>query len=120
MDFSDEDRAPMRRLNEIIWKSVRGPLSVMPPDCTWKTETGLTMVGDAAHAMPPFTGKGVNLALLDSLELADALTADPAADVTGGVANCEARMQERTRAEIGECLEVGRLIYGIDIDFSRP
>ena len=31
MDFSDEDRAPMHRLNEIIWKSVRGPDSPMPP-----------------------------------------------------------------------------------------
>ena len=30
MDFSDEDRAPMRRLNEIIWKSVRGADSPMP------------------------------------------------------------------------------------------
>jgi hypothetical protein len=31
MDFSDVDRAPMRRLNEIIWKSVRGADSPMPP-----------------------------------------------------------------------------------------
>ena len=31
MDFSDIDRAPMRRLNEIIWKSVRGADSPMPP-----------------------------------------------------------------------------------------
>jgi hypothetical protein len=30
MDFSDGDRAPMRRLNEIIWKSVRGADSPMP------------------------------------------------------------------------------------------
>jgi len=31
MDFSDTDRAPMHRVNEIIWKSVRGPDSPMPP-----------------------------------------------------------------------------------------
>jgi YVTN family beta-propeller protein len=30
MDFSDVDRAPVRRLNEIIWKSVRGADSPMP------------------------------------------------------------------------------------------
>jgi hypothetical protein len=30
MDFSDVDRAPMRSLNEIIWKSVKGKDSVMP------------------------------------------------------------------------------------------
>jgi YVTN family beta-propeller protein len=31
MDFSDVDRAPMHALNEIIWKSVKGKDSVMPP-----------------------------------------------------------------------------------------
>jgi hypothetical protein len=30
MDFDDVDRAPMRELNEIIWKSVRGADSEMP------------------------------------------------------------------------------------------
>jgi len=30
MDFSEVDRAPMLALNEIIWKSVRGPDSQMP------------------------------------------------------------------------------------------
>jgi YVTN family beta-propeller protein len=31
MDFSDVDRAPMHALNEIIWKSVKGANSPMPP-----------------------------------------------------------------------------------------
>ena len=31
MDFSDVDRAPMHALNEIIWKSVKGADSPMPP-----------------------------------------------------------------------------------------
>ncbi len=31
MNFADVDEAPMRRLNEIIWKSVRGAASPMPP-----------------------------------------------------------------------------------------
>jgi YVTN family beta-propeller protein len=30
MDFSDNDRAPMRLLNEVIWKSVKGADSPMP------------------------------------------------------------------------------------------
>jgi len=96
------------------------PLSVLPPDYSWETRPGLAMVGDASHAMPPFTGKGVNLALLDALELADGLVADPAAEVTAAVKACEARMQERTRKETSECLEVGKNIYGIEIDFSKP
>ncbi|MGH9400449.1 MAG: alkaline phosphatase family protein [Thermoanaerobaculia bacterium] len=31
MDFSQPDRAPERELNEILWKSVRGAASPMPP-----------------------------------------------------------------------------------------
>ena len=31
MNFADVDEAPMRRLNEIIWKSVKGAASPMPP-----------------------------------------------------------------------------------------
>jgi hypothetical protein len=31
MDFSVEDRAPEALLNEILWRSVRGPKSPMPP-----------------------------------------------------------------------------------------
>jgi hypothetical protein len=31
MDFSDADRAPEMLLNEIIWRSVKGASSPMPP-----------------------------------------------------------------------------------------
>jgi hypothetical protein len=31
MNFDDYDDAPMKELNEIIWKSVRGADSTMPP-----------------------------------------------------------------------------------------
>ena len=31
MDLSEPDRAPMRALNEIVWKSIRGAESEMPP-----------------------------------------------------------------------------------------
>jgi YVTN family beta-propeller protein len=31
MNFSDDDRAPMHALNEIIWKSIKGKDSTMPP-----------------------------------------------------------------------------------------
>ena len=31
MNFKDPDRIPMRKLNEILWKSIKGENSVMPP-----------------------------------------------------------------------------------------
>ena len=96
------------------------PTSVMPPDHRWETQAGLTMLGDASHVMPPFTGKGVNLAMLDALELVGALTAAPAGDVAAAVAEFEAGMQTRTNNEISACLAIGRQMYGIDLDFGAP
>lgn len=118
--YRDWSPKVMTMLTQVEGKFQHWPLSVMPPDYWWETRPGLAMVGDSAHAMPPFTGKGVNLALLDALELADGLTAEPVAAVTAAVEAFEMSMQERMRKEIGECLEVGRNIYGIDLDFGRP
>jgi 2-polyprenyl-6-methoxyphenol hydroxylase-like FAD-dependent oxidoreductase len=46
----------------------------MPLDQTWEALPNLTMLGDAAHVMPPFAGEGANTAMLDALELSDCLT----------------------------------------------
>ncbi|MBP1179322.1 2-polyprenyl-6-methoxyphenol hydroxylase-like FAD-dependent oxidoreductase [Methylobacterium sp. PvR107] len=94
------------------------PTSVMPPDYRWDSKPGLTMLGDASHVMPPFTGKGVNLALLDALDLADALVANPGRAVADAIAGFERDMQARTSQEIRACLQVGRSAYGIDLGFD--
>lgn len=49
------------------------PQYCMPPDQQWGALPNLTMIGDAAHLMPPYAGEGVNMAMLDALELASAL-----------------------------------------------
>ena len=95
------------------------PTSVMPPDYRWATQPGITMLGDASHVMPPFTGKGVNLALLDALELADGLSVEGPADVSSVVGAFESRMQARTSDEIRACLQIGRQMYGIEMDPDR-
>lgn len=108
----------MKMLTQVQDEFRLWPCNVMPPDYRWDSRPGLTMIGDASHVMPPFTGKGVNLAMLDAFELAHALTDGSVPDITVAIEEFEARMQERTSNEIGACLEIGRQMYGIEMDFS--
>ncbi|MFY0254756.1 FAD-dependent oxidoreductase [Chitinophaga sp. 30R24] len=74
------------------------PMYGTPVHQQWDTQPALTMIGDAAHVMPPFAGVGVNMAMLDALELANCLT-DPAfTDVTAAIHAYEIAMLARSAA----------------------
>lgn len=72
------------------------PLYCMPFDQTWEAQPNLTMLGDAAHLMPPFAGEGVNMAMLDAVELSHCLLDDSYAGTHAAIAAFEQQM--RTRA----------------------
>ncbi|MFG3643601.1 FAD-dependent oxidoreductase [Micromonospora sp. NPDC047762] len=69
------------RLTALI-KAADGPptprrIEAMPADTRWTSRPDVTLIGDAAHLMPP-VGEGANQAMLDAAELAGQLAANPA------------------------------------------
>jgi 2-polyprenyl-6-methoxyphenol hydroxylase-like FAD-dependent oxidoreductase len=69
-------------------------LTTLPPGLTWSSTPDVTLLGDAAHLMPP-VGQGANMALLDGAHLALALAAHPGA-VPTAVTTYEREMFDRT------------------------
>jgi 2-polyprenyl-6-methoxyphenol hydroxylase-like FAD-dependent oxidoreductase len=77
------------------------PQYCMPLDQTWEALPNITMLGDAAHWMPPYAGEGVNMAMLDALELSKCLTSSTFPDIQTAIAAYEKQMCTRF-AEVGK------------------
>jgi 2-polyprenyl-6-methoxyphenol hydroxylase-like FAD-dependent oxidoreductase len=71
------------------------PQYCMPLDQTWEALPNMTMLGDAAHLMPPYAGEGVNMAMLDALELAECLLSSDFPNSHAAIAAYEQQMRAR-------------------------
>jgi 2-polyprenyl-6-methoxyphenol hydroxylase-like FAD-dependent oxidoreductase len=71
------------------------PQYCMPLDQHWQPQSNITLIGDAAHWMPPFAGEGVNMAMLDALQLSETLTNSVFANTQTAIANYEKQMFKR-------------------------
>jgi 2-polyprenyl-6-methoxyphenol hydroxylase-like FAD-dependent oxidoreductase len=89
------------------------PLNYFPLENRWKTKNNVTLIGDAAHLMPP-NGEGVNLAMLDALDLSNCLTTTATfTDLQDAIAAYEKIMFDRAKPLCKETIE------GIS-DFAAP
>jgi 2-polyprenyl-6-methoxyphenol hydroxylase-like FAD-dependent oxidoreductase len=87
------------------------PIYCMPLHQTWKALPNLTMLGDAAHVMPPFAGEGANMAMLDALELSECLTDDKYNTLQKSISFYEINMRKRAAMAAQESLENGERMH---------
>ncbi|MFB7951824.1 FAD-dependent oxidoreductase [Streptomyces sp. NPDC056045] len=79
---------------------VHRPLYVLPVSHTWTHVPGVTLLGDAAHLMPPL-GAGANLAMLEGAELAESI-----ATGRGDLDETVRAFEERMWARAGRWAEI--------------
>jgi 2-polyprenyl-6-methoxyphenol hydroxylase-like FAD-dependent oxidoreductase len=89
------------------------PVYCMPLNQTWQAQSNVTLLGDAAHVMPPFAGEGANTSMFDALELSEYLTTDKYLTIQEAIAAYETSMRERASAAARRSLDNGELMHSV-------
>jgi 2-polyprenyl-6-methoxyphenol hydroxylase-like FAD-dependent oxidoreductase len=84
----------------------------LPAGHRWQHRRGVTLLGDAAHLMSPFTGEGANLAMQDAADLAAILTTS--ANWDADIATVEQAMQSRAAESAAQADEAIQKAFSPD------
>lgn len=109
--YEEWDQSWFELLEQTETPFIPRPIYCMPLDQCWNALPNLTMLGDAAHVMPPFAGEGVNVAMLDALELSECLLSQKYSDIKQAISHFEINMRERAATAAKESLENGELMH---------
>ncbi len=96
-----------------IWFVPR-PQYHFPLDQKWDTLANLTLLGDAAHRMPPYAGEGVNMAMQDAFELAECLSSNDFTNLQAAIAQYEQQMLQRAAQVTQHTLDNTTLMHSED------
>ncbi|KUJ52397.1 FAD-dependent oxidoreductase [Chryseobacterium sp. JAH] len=110
-EYSDWSNIWYELIEKAATPFIPRPIYCAPLDQTWKTLPNLTIIGDAAHVMPPFAGEGANMAMLDALELSECLTSDEYSSLQEAILGYETKMRKRAANAAQDSLENGEKMH---------